>query len=354
MNSHDSRQQLQDQVKQHLSDKRPLYIQGGGSKKFLGYGVEAAKLDVTSHCGIIHYEPTELVITARCGTKLSEIETALAEHNQMLAFEPPHFSANATLGGCIATGLSGPRRPFTGSARDFVLGMSIINGKGEIGKFGGEVMKNVAGYDVSRMMVGSLGTLGVILDVSLKVLPKPEAEITVSYELTERAAISRVNKFCASPLPITATCFDGHRLYLRLSGTNASVNAAKTQLGGEVLDNATDFWLKLREQSHSFFKSDKPLWRLSLAPATPPLELEGKQLHEWRGGQRWLVSSLSAKRIREKMTSLNGHATLFKNAGTNEPIFHPLQGKLHELNINLKLAMDPDCIFNPGRMYEDF
>jgi glycolate oxidase FAD binding subunit len=272
----------------------------------------------------------------------------------MLAFEPPHFSSDATLGGCIATGLSGPRRAFAGAARDFVLGMTIITGKAEIARFGGEVMKNVAGYDVSRLMVGSLGTLGLILDVSLKVLPKPEAEITINYELTERAALTRVNKFCVSALPISATCFDGNRLYLRLSGTQSSVHAAQIQLGGEELENASDFWHKIREQTHSFFKSNKPLWRLSLASATPPLDIEGKQLIEWRGAQRWLFSDADSQRIREKVSSVGGHATLFRHAIKDVPVFHPLQGKLHELNLNLKLAMDPHCLFNPGRMFEDY
>jgi len=353
MHSHDASQEILQQVRQHLSDRQPLFIQGGGSKHFYGTPVNATPLDVTTHSGVIHYEPTELVITARGGTKLCDIEATLAEHQQMLAFEPPHFSENATLGGCIASGLSGPRRPFTGAARDFVLGISMINGKGEIGRFGGEVMKNVAGYDVSRLMVGSLGTLGIILDVSLKVLPKPETELTISYELTERAAITRINKLCTSPLPVTASCFDGHRLYLRLSGTESSVTAAKIQLGGEVLADADTHWLKLREQTHSFFNSTLPLWRLSLAPATEPLELDGKQLHEWRGAQRWLLSELPAERIRQKLGDLGGHATSFRRSGESVAVFHPLQRKLHELNVNLKLAMDPHRIFNPGRMYDD-
>ena len=350
----DSSITLQEQVKQHIADKQPLQIQAGGSKTFYGRRSEGTPLDVSSHRGVIHYEPTELVISARCGTPLAELQATLKRHQQMLAFEPPAFADSATLGGCIACGISGPRRPFSGSVRDFVLGVSIINGQGEQAKFGGEVMKNVAGYDVSRLMVGSCGTLGIILDISLKVLPMPETELTLSYELTERAAISRMSKYCTQALPVSATCFDGNRLYIRLSGTAAGVKAAKILLGGESLDNADEFWQKIREQTHTFFDSQKPLWRLSLAPATAPIDIEGKQLIEWRGAQRWLLSDAPASKIREKVQSVGGHATLFRRGQRDDDIFQPLHGKLRELHMDIKLAMDPHCIFNVGRIYSDF
>ena len=219
---------------------------------------------------------------------------------------------------------------------------------------GGEVMKNVAGYDVSRLMTGSLGTLGVILDVSLKVLPRPEVEQTIAYELTERAAINRTSKLCTQPLPVTATCFDGNRLYIRLAGTESGVRAARNTLGGEIIPDEQRFWHKLREHQLPFFNAEKPIWRLSLAPATPPLELEGKQLIEWRGAQRWLASSLPANTIRDKIEQVGGHATLFRNNEGEHNVFHPLSGKLRQLHMNLKLALDPHCLFNIGRMYSDF
>lgn len=350
----DTSRQLQEQVQQHIAAKQPLRIQAGGSKAFYGRHSEGAPLDVSTHRGVIHYEPTELVISARCGTPLAELQDTLATNQQMLAFEPPAFADTATLGGCVATGLSGPRRPFSGAVRDFVLGVSIINGQGEQAKFGGEVMKNVAGYDVSRLMVGSCGTLGVLLDVSLKVLPKPETEITLSYELAEHAAIARMSKYCAQALPVSATCFNGHRLYIRLSGSAAGVKAARILLGGEVQENTEAFWQKIREQTHPFFNSQKPLWRLSLAPAAPPIDIEGKQLIEWRGAQRWLLSDAPAETIHEKLHSMGGHATLFRRGQSKDDIFQPLHGKLRELHMNIKLAMDPHCIFNVGAMYSDF
>ncbi len=354
--SYDASETLCEQISTHLANQQAIQICAGGSKDFYGRKVlsEAVPVDVTVHHGIVHYEPTELVITARCGTALSTIETTLAEHGQMLAFEPPYFGDKATLGGCVASGLSGPRRPFAGATRDSVLGIKLINGRGNLIQFGGEVMKNVAGYDVSRLMTGSLGTLGVITDVSLKVLPKPVQDMTLVYEMPANTAIKHINTLCAQPHPITATCFDGDKLLVRLSGHHAAIKTAHTQLGGEVLDDNGAYWHGLREQTLGFFQSDKPLWRLSIAPNTPPIELEGKQLIEWRGAQRWLFSDLPAEQVRQKVASLGGHATLFRHNTANDDIFHPLEGKLHELHLNLKLAMDPNCLFNPGRMYPDF
>lgn len=347
---HDISPDLAEQVREHHDHKRPLAIRAGNSKAFYGHAVEADVLDVRAHTGITSYEPTELVLSARCGTSLTDIEAALNERGQMLAFEPPHFASSATLGGCIASGLSGPRRPYSGSARDFVLGMRIINGKGEIMHFGGEVMKNVAGYDVARLMTGALGTLGVILEVSLKVLPRPHAEQSVSLELDEDAAIAHMNKLAGQSLPLSAACHDGSRLHLRVSGSEAAVQAAARQLGGENLADAQNFWTRLREHTHAFFQTDKPLWRLSLAPATPSLPLKGKQLIDWGGAQRWLVSDEADETIRRSVAQVGGHATLFRARHGIES-FHPLHGKLNELHMNLKLAFDPHCILNPGRMY---
>ena len=340
---------LQQQIQNHIQQKSPVWILGGQSKTFYGNPVAAEPFTVTAHRGIVHYEPTELVLTARCGTPLAEIEQTLAEHHQMLGFEPPYFGDGATLGGCIASGLSGPARPYRGAARDFVLGVRMLNGKGEILRFGGEVMKNVAGYDLSRLLTGSLGTLGVILEVSLKVLPRPEVEETFSFEMNERSAIQRINELMAQPHPITAACHDGERLYLRLSGNAAAVTSAQKQIGGDQLKHAAQFWQSLREHRHAFFQHQRPLWRLSLAAATPPLTFAGKQFIDWGGAQRWLVSEEEPARIRKQLADLGGHATLFRHGG-EQPVFQPLAGKLRELHINLKLAFDPHCLFNPGRI----
>lgn len=353
MQDRDCSNDLSARVKSLCQSKTPIQIVAGQSKSFYGNPTQGESLEVLAHRGIVHYEPTELVLTARCGTPLAEIEKTLADNQQMLGFEPPHFGSSATLGGAIATGLSGPRRPYRGAARDFVLGVRMINGNGEVLHFGGEVMKNVAGYDIARLVTGSLGTLGVILDVSLKVLPKPEVEQTLTLELTEQAAIHRSNELSAHPFPISASCFDGNRLYIRLSGNSAAVKSAQKRIGGDLLANCAEFWKSLREQRHAFFQTTHPLWRLALAGATAPLDYTGKQFIDWGGAQRWLISEDDPARIRKKVSGLGGHATLFRNGGAH-PVFHPLSGKLHELHINLKLAFDPHCLFNRGRLYSDF
>jgi len=353
MTDRDCSAELQEQLHTCYEQQKPVRIVAGGSKAFYGNPVDADPLSVLAHRGIVHYEPTELVITARCGTPLHEIEQALAEQQQMLGFEPPHFADGATLGGCVATGLSGPARPFRGAVRDFVLGMRILNGGAEPLHFGGEVMKNVAGYDVARLQTGAQGTLGVILEVSLKVLPRPEVEQSFSFELDAKTAIRRMNVFSAQPYPITAACYDGQQMILRLSGNEAAVTTAHKQLGGEPVNNASVFWQNLRELQHPFFQNKHPLWRLSLAAATPPLEMSGKQFIDWGGAQRWLISDEAPDRIRKQLAALGGHATLFRH-GDDQPVFHPLTGKLKELHMNLKRAFDPHKLLNPGRMYPEF
>src|SRR3989344_5465819 len=231
--------------------RTPLQITGGGTKAFYGLPSAGQRLDVGSHRGILSYEPTELVITARAGTPRADIEPALAEKNQMLAFEPPHLGENATLGGAIACGFSGPRRPWAGSARDFVLGTKILNGKGEILRFGGQVMKNVAGFDVSRLMTGALGTLGVLLEISLKILPRPEEELTLAFELPVDQAIATMNQW--SKQPLSAACHLDNTLYIRVSGTRTAVQAARARLGGEVIEKGGALWHDLREQRLPFF-----------------------------------------------------------------------------------------------------
>ncbi|MBI1422870.1 MAG: glycolate oxidase subunit GlcE [Gammaproteobacteria bacterium] len=353
MTDRDCSADLREQVATHCQHNTPMQIVAGGSKAFYGNAVDAQPLVVNDHRGIVHYEPTELVLSARCGTPLTEIEQTLADNQQMLGFEPPHFTGHATLGGTIAAGLSGPARPFRGAARDFVLGVHMINGKAEHLRFGGEVMKNVAGYDLSRLLTGSLGTLGVLLDVSLKVLPRPEVEQTLGFELSDRIAIQRMSELNLQAFPISAACHDGERMYLRLSGNAAAVKSAQKQIGGEDVKDAAKFWHSLREMSYPFFQTTRPLWRLSLAAASAPLAIDGKQFTDWGGAQRWLVSDADPADVRQRLSELGGHATLFRNGG-EQPVFQPLTGKLHELHINLKLAFDPHCLFNPGRMYPEF
>jgi glycolate oxidase FAD binding subunit len=350
-NANDISQQLAEAIKAAVKQRTPLTIAGSGSKRFYTGNVAGEKLDVTGHRGIVSYEPTELVITARAGTPLAEIEAALAEKGQMLAFEPPWFGETATLGGTIACGFSGPRRPYAGAARDHVLGARIINGKGEILHFGGEVMKNVAGYDVSRLMVGARGTLGVLLEISLKVLPKPAREITLDYTMPADKAIATMNTWGAQPLPLSAACHAGETLYIRLSGTELGIQAARAKLGGKPLDKSDEFWRDIREHRHGFFQGDTPLWRLSVPPATAPMNLPGQWLLDWGGAQRWLKSDAAAADIRRETETAGGHATLFRRAGQNGASFHPLPAAVATLQQNLKRAFDPEGRINTAQAF---
>jgi glycolate oxidase FAD binding subunit len=353
MTDHDQSSDLAEQVRAAGAAGTPLDIRGSGSKAFLGRATSSGvPLETSAHRGIVSYEPTELVLTARAGTPLADIEAALAEHGQQLPFEPPHFGAGATLGGAVATGLAGPRRPFAGSVRDNLLGLKLVNGTGEILSFGGEVMKNVAGYDVSRVCVGALGTLGLILEASVKVRPRPALERTVMFELDEAAALARLTALGRSSLSITATAHDGERLYLRACGGERSLEAAEAALGGDPLSDSAGFWHSVREQTHPFFSGEGPLWRLSLPPAAPALDL-GPSFLEWGGAQRWLRGEQDAEALRARVGELGGHATLFRGHSPAQAVFHPLPTALLRLHQELKRAIDPAAIFNPGRLYPE-
>lgn len=346
-------------IRAAAEDKVPLRIRSGGSKDFYGnriLGRNDRVLDACAYAGIVDYEPTELVLTARAGTRLADLETELCKHGQMMAFEPPHLMPTATLGGCVATGLSGPRRASAGAVRDFVLGVRMLDGRGDDLHFGGQVMKNVAGYDVSRLMTGSMGTLGLLLEVSLKVLPLPAMEITLRMTMTEAEAINRMNHWAGKPLPVSATCFHDGELAVRLSGAEPAVRAAHAKLGGEeVVDGAT-FWESVREQSHPFFQSGKPLWRLSVKPTAPPLPLPGKQLMEWGGALRWWAdeTEVAAGVVRGLAQAAGGHATLFRSHESCADVFHPLEPSMMTIHRRLKEKFDPVGILNPGRMYPEF
>ena len=332
---------------------RPLRIVGAGTKDFYGRRPDGDALAVAGHRGIVAYEPTELVVTARAGTPLAEIEAALAAQQQMLGFEPPYFGEGATLGGTIACGLSGPRRPYSGSARDFVLGSRIINGSGEILSFGGQVMKNVAGYDVSRLMVGALGTLGVLLDVSLKVVPRPEQELTLMLATEPHRATAATAEMNARPLPLAGCAYWDGNLYVRLAGSSNAVTAARAVVGGEDVAHGTELWRDLREHRLDFFHDATPLWRLSLPPAAPQPDLPGRWLLDWGGAQRWLKSAAPAQTIWHAAATLGGHATLFRGGDRDGEVFQPLSGPLARLHRQLKQAFDPRGILNRGRFLRD-
>lgn len=341
-------------VREAATGGTPLAIRGGGSKPFYGHPVQGEPLDVTGHRGVLNYEPTELMLTARAGTPLAELEALLADNGQMLAFEPPRFGGAATLGGAVAAGLSGPRRPFAGALRDHVLGVRIVDGNGTVGRFGGEVIKNVAGYDVSRLSVGALGTLGVVLEVSIKVLPRPETERTVCLDMPPEALYDRTDEAQRNGAPITGAAHDGEQAWIRLAGAASAVNAGATWIGGDApADDA--FWPRLRDHELAFFQDDAagPLWRLSLPPAARIPDLPGHRLIDWGGQLLWLRSDAPAERIRREVTAVGGHATLFRGGAADTTVFTPLEPALTRFHERLKRAFDPHGVLNPGRMYPD-
>jgi glycolate oxidase FAD binding subunit len=351
---------LIDQVDHARSRCVPVDIRGGGTKSFYGGQPRGEPLEVAGLAGISSYEPTELVVTVRAGTPLEELEAALEEHGQCLAFEPPRFSPGGTVGGMVAAGLSGPARASAGAVRDHVLGATLLNGRGEILTFGGQVAKNVAGYDVSRMIAGSLGILGVICEVSLKVLPIHRATATLCFDWDESHALEQLNAWGSQPWPMSASAWHDGRLYVRLAGAVAAVSAACGKLGGTVVapDAAMTWWLSLRDQTGDFFALREAhlargecLWRLSVPASTAPVKLSGQQFIEWHGAQRWWRTTADAREVRAAAALAGGHATLVRGADKSVGVFTPVSDVLMRIHHGLKQAFDPACIFNPGRLY---
>lgn len=345
-----------EQVREAARSGRAIRIVGGGSKSFLGDVLQGDLLDTRGYAGVIDYDPAELVISVRAGTPLDEVATLLAAHGQMLAFEPPAFPG-ATIGGMVASGLSGPRRVQAGAVRDHLLGIGLIDGQGQWLQFGGRVMKNVAGFDVSRLMAGAWGTLGLITQVSLRTMPRPPLELTLRLELTEAAAIERFNRLAGQPLPLSATAWQAGLAHLRLSGTEASLRAAQAVTGGEVVGEveAAGYWQALRDQRLPFFVGGtQALWRLAVPGTTAPFPLQGQMLMEWHGGLRWLRSDMLAAALRDAVAALGGHAQCWRNRAPGVASFEPLQGPMAALHRRLRRAFDPQGVFNPGRMGGEF
>ena len=364
---------LGERIRAAAASASPLRIRGGGSKDFYAQALHGEILDTTALSGVVSYEPSELVVTVLAGTPLVELEALLATQGQCLPFEPPHFGrpGSSTVGGMVASGLSGPARASVGAVRDYVLGLKLINGRGEHLTFGGQVMKNVAGYDVSRLMVGAMGTLGLISEVSLKVLPIAPLEATLQFECTQAQALSWLNAWGGQPLPLNASCWledqGAGTLFLRLRGARAAVDAACKALGGERKDNAkvAPDWQACRDQQLPWFKerSDaQDLWRLSVpqtTPAMPAMSAFGSPLIEWHGGLRWVrADAAQAQQLREAAQSAGGHATLFVAGHARKQgataVFDALKPPLNRIHRELKREFDPAGIFNPQRMYSDF
>jgi glycolate oxidase FAD binding subunit len=353
-----------DRIRAAAAAGTALRIRGGGTKDFHGESLQGEVLDTRALSGIVSYEPSELVVTVRTGTPLAGLEATLAAQGQCLPFEPPHFAPGSTVGGMVAAGLSGPARASVGAVRDYVLGATVVNGRAEVLVFGGQVMKNVAGYDVSRVLAGSLGTLGLIVEVSLKVLPVAPAEATLKFELSQAQALQRLNHWGGQPLPLNASCWvdDGGvpTLYLRLRGAVAAVDAACRALGGERQDNAAvaPDWALCRDQRLPWFDERGPrdLWRLSVPQTAPVLDLPEPPIVEWHGGQRWVrAQSGDATRIRQAASTVGGHATLFRTERDGgERRFEALKSPQDRIQRELKRQFDPAGIFNPGRLSPDF
>jgi glycolate oxidase FAD binding subunit len=338
---------FQERIRAAADRRTALRLRGGGTKDFYGNELRGEVLDTRDYAGVTSYEPTELVVTARCGTLLADLEQALSEKKQYLAFEPPRFGAGATLGGCIAAGLSGPRRMSAGALRDYVLGIKVVDGRARVLSFGGQVMKNVAGYDVSRLFAGSLGTLGLIAEASLKVLPQPPAELTLQLEMPEERALEAFNRWAGQPLPVSATAWHDGEAAVRLSGAEPALRAAAEKIGGAPLAPG------LCEHTDPFFSGPEPLWRVAAPSDAPPLKVPGRQLIEWGGALRWLKSEAEAQTVREAARRAKGHATLFRGGERSGGVFTPLEPVAMRLHRELKSAFDPAGIFNPGRMYPE-
>ncbi len=347
--TNDNTQTIQDQVQQALEKHHPLSIHGSGSHQFmLPDYTENLKIELSTHRGIIDYQPSELTLKARSGTPVNEIRKLLSEQNQRLATDFPVYAESATLGGAIAIGHTGSGRPYLGAIRDHILGASLINGAAELVSFGGQVMKNVAGYDVSRLITGSRGTLGPILDISLKVLPAPQQSVTVFFEMKENRAINLMNEMSGKSLPITASAFLKNKMYIRLEGTQAGISQAQQTLGGENLDDSKSFWLSIQQQTHDFFTTGHSLWRVIVPATTPRLELECKHrsLIDWCGGLRWIQSDEVSQSDFIHISNVGGYIESHRSEKPTNPadLMSPLQRQMH---MKIKNAFDPDNLLNP-------
>ncbi|OEY65575.1 glycolate oxidase subunit GlcE [Marinobacter sp. X15-166B] len=349
----DVSRQLQEQVLAARESGTPLNIVGGDTKAFMGRAHEGKgeSVLVSAHTGIVEYQPVELVLTARAGTPLSDIEAALAEHGQTLHFEPPQLGVGATLGGTLACNLSGPARPWAGSVRDQVLGIRLINGKGEHMRYGGQVMKNVAGYDVSRLQAGAMGTLGILTEVSLKVMPQAARSLTLVADMAMPEAVRYMNARAAEPKPITAACWLDGKVYLRLAGAASAVDATARHWAGEVLEEGGGFWRALQHQQHEFFAGEEPLWRFSVKSSAPPAALAGRWLLDWAGAQRWYRGEGDMEHMEALAREAGGQVSLFRGGDRSGEVLHSQPAAVKAIQQRIKQAFDPAGLFNPGRLY---
>lgn len=342
---------LLDQVRNAVAAQRPLCIKGGNSKQYLGREQQGEPVDVSGYSGVVDYQPSELVITVRAGTTLSDMQQVLAQENQVLAGEPPEFDGKATVGGTLACNLSGPSRPWHGSIRDQVLGVRIINGKAEHLRFGGQVMKNVAGYDVSRLQAGAMGTLGILTEVTLKVIPKPESTVSVRRTIGANDSLRVMNEICRRPLPVTGACWYAGDMYIRLSGPMSVIGAAAEQLEGRVLPDDDGFWSRLREMELPFFADAKDLRCISLRSTRDHFSEDADWLIDWRGARRWLAAGGHRDSLDKHVRDAGGELSQVRGAEHGADVFPQRSAVYRQMLLRLKQALDPDGVFNPGRLY---
>ena len=352
----DQIQSLQEQVLKARADGQTLNIVGGGTKSFMGRTPDndAATLSLAEHTGVVEYHPVELVLTVRAGTTLSEIEAVLAEEGQCLHFEPPRFAESgegATIGGTLACNLSGPARPWAGSVRDQVLGVRLLNGQGEHLRFGGQVMKNVAGYDVSRLQAGAMGTLGVMTEISLKVMPKPATTATLVQEMPLDSAIDYMNRRAGESKPLTGACWLDGKVYLRLAGARSAVEATAQQWEGEVIEGGNALWQQIQDLQHDFFAGDDPLWRFSVKSSAVMPSLDGPWLVDWAGAQRWYRGQATLRDLEPLALEAGGQVSLFRGGDRTGEVMHAQPEALKTIQRRIKQSFDPDGLFNPGRLY---
>ena len=345
----DAATEVSERVLGAIAARTPLAIVGGGTKSFYGREPVGEPLDVGVHAGITSYDPAELVLTARAGTRLADIDAALSAAGQCMPFEPPRFGDAATLGGTIACGIAGPARAYVGAVKDFVLGVTVMNGEGKSLRFGGQVMKNVAGYDIARMLVGSLGTLGILMDVSMKVLPRPPQEKTLAFELDAGAALRQLGDWARLPSCISASCWIDGRLFVRLAGSEAAIEADSVRLGGSDHSGSMLFWRSIREQTHMFFSDC--LVRVVVPSLSPPDAMPGRCLIEWGGSQRWFNGDIDFDQLQDAARALGGFAVRFRSPNRAGEVFGVPGAVQSRLQRSLKSIFDPHGILNPGRMY---
>jgi glycolate oxidase FAD binding subunit len=343
--------ELLDRVRAATAAQRPLCIIGGNSKQFLGREQQGDPVDVSEHSGVVDYQPTELVITVRAGTTISELRQVLAEENQVLASEPPEFGGKATVGGSLACNLSGSSRPWNGSIRDHVLGVRIINGKAEHLRFGGQVMKNVAGYDVSRLQAGAMGTLGIITEVTLKVVPKPETSVTVCRPIGAGESLRIMNEICRGPVPLAGACWYAGDMYVRLAGPASVIGAAAARIEGEILPDGNDFWSRLGEMNLPFFADAKDLWCFLLRSTHDHFEQDEGWLIDWRGARRWVTARRDRDTLEGHVRDAGGELWQVRGAVQGADVFPARSAAYRKTLLQLKGALDPVGVFNPGRLY---